>query len=141
MLQRPSQAVHPSERSIVSEAVQSPADLLDHARRLATSLGRGSVAAQAFQALRLVSPWRLRNDERAFFVELSGEHADDYGGPYREIMAAIEGDVQPEEGEEQSGAAEQLALSSAVAGAGSISGVLASAIAGGKGGAGFGAAL
>lgn len=47
-VQRPSACTHGSEQAALQMLLQRPRDLLDDARRLATCLGRGSVAAQAF---------------------------------------------------------------------------------------------
>ena len=41
---------------------------------------------QLFDQLRYSDPAILRNKERAWYIEFAGEHADDYGGPYREAL-------------------------------------------------------
>ena len=49
----------------------------------------GTVFGQLFRQLRYLPPSALRNSERAFYTEFAGEHADDYGGPYREALALL----------------------------------------------------
>eukprot|EP00941_MAST-03F_sp_MAST-3F-sp1_P002517 g2517.t1 len=46
-----------------------------------------TVFGQLFKALHNLHPRELRHPEQAFRVLLSGEHADDSGGPYRVVMA------------------------------------------------------
>ena len=45
--------------------------------------------ASRFRQLRHLPPSALRNSERAFYTDFIGEHADDYGGPYREALSLV----------------------------------------------------
>ena len=51
------------------------------------TLGRRTVFGQLYQQLHYKPPRELRNQARAFYSEFKGEYADDYGGPYREVMS------------------------------------------------------
>lgn len=46
-----------------------------------------TVFGQLFTQVRSKPPKELRNKERAYYVSFVGEHADDYGGPYREVLS------------------------------------------------------
>lgn len=63
------------------------------------SVLRYSVVAQTAEQLSTKRPVELRNAERAFCAQLAGEHADDFGGPYRAMLAVLEEEVQPEAAE------------------------------------------
>jgi hypothetical protein len=60
------------------------------------SVLRDSVVAQTAAQLSRLLPVELRNAERAFCAQLAGEHADDFGGPYRAVLAVMEEEIQPE---------------------------------------------
>ncbi|KAA0152184.1 hypothetical protein FNF29_04050 [Cafeteria roenbergensis] len=64
-----------------------------------------TTVGQLVGALGTLPPWSLRNTERAFFAQLAGEFADDYGGPYRTVLASFESEVQPPEAEDAAAAA------------------------------------
>jgi hypothetical protein len=48
-----------------------------------------TIFGQMMQQLRYLAPPVLRNSERAFYTEFVGEHADDYGGPYRCVLTLV----------------------------------------------------
>ena len=56
----------------------------------------GTMFGQLFRQLRYLAPSALRNSERAFYTEFVGEHADDYGGPYREALSFVCGELMAE---------------------------------------------
>ena len=51
--------------------------------------GRRTVFGQLFQQLHGQPKQKLRKRDRAWKVVFQGEHADDYGGPYRESIAQL----------------------------------------------------
>lgn len=51
--------------------------------------GRRTVFGQLFQQLHSQPKNKLRKQDRAWKVVFQGEHADDYGGPYRESIAQL----------------------------------------------------
>ena len=46
-----------------------------------------------YRQLRHLAPAALRNSDRAFYTDFIGEHADDYGGPYREALSLVAGEL------------------------------------------------
>ncbi len=56
--------------------------------------GRWTTFAQAFRVLYPMDPAKLRHGDKVYSVQLAGEFADDYGGPYRESFEGYCVEVQ-----------------------------------------------
>ena len=56
--------------------------------------GRWTTFSQAFRVLYPMSPTILRHEDKIYSVQLAGEFADDYGGPYRESFDGYCGEIQ-----------------------------------------------
>ena len=55
---------------------------------------RHSIFAQLHAQLQFVPSSALQRRDRSFKVKFSGEAADDYGGPYREVLTSLCGELQ-----------------------------------------------
>ena len=63
-------------------------------REGAISRAQNSLFAQLYDQLRHVKPRTLCRHDKAFRVNFVGEAADDHGGPYRESIACVCGELQ-----------------------------------------------